>query len=71
MIARKHMREMGMFTISFPDTHLSVADVWPDGDAPENPTPEDVAAVMRVYGGVISDWKVRPSYLEVDGVVVR
>lgn len=68
------MREMGTFTISFPDTHLSVADVWPDGDAPENPTPEDVAAVMRAHGGfhgVISGWNVLPSYLEVDGVVVR
>lgn len=26
---------------------LALADVWPDGDAPERPTAQDVLAVMR------------------------
>ena len=29
------------------DYTLSVDDVWPDGDAPKNPTTEDVIAVMK------------------------
>lgn len=38
---------------------LSVSDIWPDGDAPENPTPEDVAQAMDESGtlmGVIGEW---------------
>lgn len=61
------------FTITFPDCYLTVAEVWPDGDAPENPTGEDVANVMRKHGGfhgVVSDWSLLDS-LEVDGTVVR
>ena len=27
--------------------HLSVRDIWPNGDAPENPTTEDVIAQVR------------------------
>lgn len=34
------------FVVSFPDVELDVSDIWPDG-APENPTPEDVIAVMK------------------------
>lgn len=36
----------GKFVISFPDVELDVSEIWPDG-APENPTPEDVIAVMK------------------------
>lgn len=28
------------------DYDLTVAEIWPDGDAPKNPTAEDVAEVM-------------------------
>lgn len=35
------------FTISFPDVDLSLNDIWPNGGAPENPTPEDVIEVMK------------------------
>jgi len=34
------------FVISFSDIELDLDDIWPDG-APENPTPEDVIAVME------------------------
>lgn len=34
------------FVVSFPDVELEASDIWPDG-APENPTPEDVIAVMK------------------------
>lgn len=62
-----------MFTISFPDSHLSIDEVWPDGDAPPNPTAEDVAEVMRRHGGfhrVLLDWGLLDR-LEVDGVTVQ
>jgi hypothetical protein len=35
------------FVISFPEVELGVDEIWPNGDAPENPTPDDVIAVMR------------------------
>jgi hypothetical protein len=35
------------FTISFPDVDLTLEDIWPNGDAPESPTPEDVIEVMK------------------------
>ena len=37
------------------ETFLRVQDLWPDGDAPENPTVADVRALMRAEG---PDWKV-------------
>lgn len=48
---------------------LNVGQVWPDGDAPENPTAEDVLEQMRAYGDVraiIGDWNLVPE-LTVDG----
>lgn len=39
--------------------YLSVDEIWPDGDAPENPTADDVAQVIEQCGGlraVIRDW---------------
>lgn len=43
------------------DGHVtfSVDDVWPDGDAPDNPTADDVAEVMRSTGEkwlVMREW---------------
>lgn len=40
---------------------LSVEEIWPDGDAPENPTVDDVLKVIEKYGGkmrVLSDWNL-------------
>ena len=57
------------FVISFPDVELEASDIWPDG-APENPTPEDVIAVMEEaeYAHpmhVIREW------LLIEGLFVR
>jgi len=49
---------------------LTVEEVWPDGDAPDNPTAEDVAKRMRGCGSlkdVIYDWNL-PATITVDGV---
>ena len=46
------------FSISA-DIWLDVSAIWPDGDAPENPTVADVLAVIAESGGaerVIRDW---------------
>lgn len=40
---------------------LSVDDIWPDGDAPENPTVADVEKVIDACGGwqrIVSDWNL-------------
>jgi hypothetical protein len=37
--------------------------IWPDNDAPENPTVEDVAAVIKKAGGaqkILKDWDLEP-----------
>ncbi len=40
-----------------PSFELEISEVWPDGDAPDNPTAEDVAKTMREYGyNLIRDW---------------
>ncbi len=42
-----------------PTYHLSTNEIWPDGDAPENPTDTDVIEAMKSYGRpfeVIRDW---------------
>lgn len=46
------------FSISA-EISLDVDQIWPDGDAPENPTVDDVLAVIKACGGkrrVIQDW---------------
>lgn len=51
------------------DRPFSVDEIWPDGDAPENPTVEDVIEVIRQSRGpsrFISDWSI-DLYVEVDG----
>lgn len=35
------------FVISFPEVTLSLDDIWPNKDAPDNPGPEDVIEAMR------------------------
>lgn len=51
---------MKKFNISYDiDLCLSVEEIWPDGDAPENPTVQDVEHVLEECGGVervIRDW---------------
>ena len=42
-----------------PTFELTIEEVWPDGDAPENPTDQDVVEAMKNYGSpgmVIRDW---------------
>lgn len=50
------------FHLSFTaDVSFDLDQIWPDGDAPENPTAEDVARVVRAEGGVLAvlrDWGV-------------
>lgn len=52
---------------------LSVSEIWPDGNAPENPTAEDVMAEIRKSGSIscfISGWNVE-LFVEVDGKDVK
>lgn len=52
---------MTPFVISFPDVHLTVDQVWPDGNAPENPTAADVVKEMEAYGSALTvadDWRL-------------
>ena len=52
--------------------NLSVDEIWPDGDAPENPTTEDVVQRMRDYGDardLTCDWDL-PYEIRVDGKLV-
>lgn len=42
-----------------PTFNLTEEEIWPDGDAPENPTDADVIEAMKDYGHVstvIRDW---------------
>jgi len=44
--------------------NLKIDEIWPDGDAPENPTPEDVAKVIKNYYSVsefLRDWNLEDS----------
>lgn len=39
--------------------YLTVGEIWPDGDAPENPTVEDVIAQVKKEGSarkIASNW---------------
>jgi hypothetical protein len=39
----------------------SIEEIWPDGDAPENPTVDDVVKVIQACGGpdrVAQDWNL-------------
>ena len=44
-------------------TDLSISDLWPDHDEPENPTTTDVETLIEQCGGilrVITDWDLGP-----------
>jgi len=43
------------------NVELSVEELWPDGDGPENPTEEDVVDLINAEGGVpeiLNDWNL-------------
>ena len=66
------MKEKVKFRVTVEgDCMLSIADVWPNGDAPENPTAEDVVAAMRASSGwagrLIDEWLLA-CRIAVDGV---
>lgn len=49
------------------EVRMSIEEVWPDGDAPENPTAKDVAIKMRREGTVatlLSAWNL-DDYLDI------
>ena len=50
------------FTVCYTlEVTLSIEDLWPDGDAPDNPTEEDVEALIESDGGfpqIIDDWSL-------------
>ena len=49
---------------------LTVDEIWPDGDAPENPTAEDVMGEIRKCGSVsrcVIDWNLDCQGIEVNG----
>jgi hypothetical protein len=58
------------FIVVFPECSLSVNNIWPDKDAPDNPTAADVVEQMRKCGSatsVIKEWNLLDSF-EVIGV---
>lgn len=61
------------FTITITSTNtLSVSALWPDGDAPADPTAEDVLALIEECGGassVLRDWDL-DTKLRVDVTMV-
>ncbi len=54
---------MKQFQITYTvDVTLDASELWPDGDAPENPTAADVRKLIQKSGGiyrVIDDWNLR------------
>jgi len=42
------------------ETTMSIEQIWPDGDAPENPTAKDVVKAMQedcpTVAGLLSEW---------------
>lgn len=59
------------FDISFPEVTLDIDQIWPDGDAPENPTAADVVKQMQESTGsvyrVLSEWALEPNEITVHG----
>ena len=50
-----------VFTVRVPEVELTVKQIWPDGDAPKDPTVDDVLAEMQKYGtflDVLGDWRL-------------
>ena len=45
------------------EVSLTLDQLWPDGDVPENPTVEDVYGLIKQCGGgeqVLSEWALGP-----------
>lgn len=63
--AVKRNTESKRFYIEFSGGYeLDVADIWVDGDAPENPTVQDVVDVIEESwseGRFIDDWNLIPT----------
>lgn len=63
-----------VFTITVEgDYELTVNEIWPDGDAPENPTAEDVKEQLESQGPkyrVLDDWGISDYDVSVEGVKV-
>lgn len=55
------------FTLELGTVELQIEDIWPDGDAPENPTAQDVADLIMKCGG---PWAVMTDWALVDGIEV-
>ena len=53
-----------LFIISYEmETELDTHQLWPDGDAPDNPSCEDVRSLIEEHGGivrVIKAWNLVP-----------
>lgn len=52
------------------EAYLTLDEIWPDGNAPENPTREDVIAVMQRSGSLgrlLQDWNLEVEGVDVDG----
>lgn len=47
---------------------LALDEIWPDGDAPEDPTVEDVVAQMEKTRATPQDWNLLPDRIEVQGI---
>lgn len=46
------------FEIEFPPVTLTIEEVWPDGDAPANPTAAQVAELLKRAG--LAEWNLVP-----------
>lgn len=59
MKRRKHQKKFSIiYTL---EVTLNKDEIWPDGDAPANPTAEDVKDVILKCGGfpkIIEDWNL-------------
>ncbi len=50
--------------------NLTVGEIWPDGDAPERPTAQDVIAEVEKTGRIsalVQGWNLEPDTVLVDG----
>lgn len=67
---RRAARFQIIFTV---DATLDIYDLWPDDDAPENPTAEDVRALIEAGGGILQvtkDWNLADRHSEYDVIEV-
>ena len=55
------------FTINIEcSVDMDLDELWPDGDAPENPTAKDVEDLIEKCGGpvdIIDEWNLRDDFL--------